>query len=249
MISVKSKSEISRMREAGIIAAEALELIEKNVVPGVTTGDLDKLAFEFIVSHKARPSFKNYRGFPGSVCASVNNVVIHGIPSKKKVIREGDIVSIDIGVYLNGYHADCARTFGAGNISAEAQKLIDVTKQSFFEGISHAKKGERLSNISNAVQTYVEQNGFSVVRDFVGHGVGAELHEDPSIPNFGAPGRGPRLYPGMTLAIEPMVNAGDKAVYVAEDGWTTFTKDGSLSAHYENTILITDNEPLILTIK
>lgn len=248
MICVKSQKEISLMRKAGIIASEVLELMKKNVVPGVTTAELDRLARECIVSHGATPSFLNYRGFPASVCASVNDVVIHGIPSKKQVVKEGDIVSIDVGVYKDGFHADCARTFGAGKISSEAQRLIDVTKQSFFEGIAHAKAGERLSNISNAVQTHVEENGFSVVRDFVGHGIGAQLHEDPSIPNFGAPGRGPRLYPGMTLAVEPMVNAGKREVYVADDGWTTYTKDHSLSAHYENTILITDNEPLILTI-
>lgn len=249
MISVKSQKEIQKMRAAGIIAAEVLDLIEQNIVPGVTTAELDRIAREYIEAHNATPSFLNYRGFPGAVCASVNDVVIHGIPSKKTVIKEGDIVSIDIGVFLNGYHADCARTFGAGKISDEAQRLIDVTKQSFFEGIAHAKQGERLSNISHAVQTYVEANGFSVVRDFVGHGVGSQLHEDPSIPNFGAPCRGPRLYPGMTLAIEPMVNQGCKEVFVANDGWTTRTRDGKLAAHYENTILITDNEPVILTIK
>lgn len=249
MISVKSQKEIQKMRAAGIIAAEVLEILEKSVVPGATTAELDRIAHDYIVAHKATPSFLNYRGFPGSICASVNDVVIHGIPSKNKVIKEGDIVSIDIGVFLDGYHADCARTFGAGRISSEAQRLIDVTKQSFFEGIAHAKQGERLSNISHAIQTYVEDNGFSVVRDFVGHGVGSQLHEDPSIPNFGAPCRGPRLYPGMTLAIEPMVNQGCKEVYVADDGWTTYTRDRKLAAHYENTILITDNEPVILTIK
>ena len=249
MISVKSQKEIQKMRAAGIIAAEVLEILEKSVVPGVTTAELDRIAHDYIVANKATPSFLNYRGFPGSICASVNDVVIHGIPSKNKVIKEGDIVSVDIGVFLDGYHADCARTFGAGRISSEAQRLIDVTKQSFFEGIAHAKQGERLSNISHAIQTYVEDNGFSVVRDFVGHGVGSQLHEDPSIPNFGAPCRGPRLYPGMTLAIEPMVNQGCKEVYVADDGWTTYTRDRKLAAHYENTILITDNEPVILTIK
>ena len=249
MICVKSQKEISLMRKAGIIASEVLELMEKSVVPGVTTADLDRLAYECIKAHGATPSFLNYRGFPASICASVNDVVINGITDKKKVVKEGDIVSIDVGVYKDGYHADCARTFGAGKISDEAQKLIDVTKQSFFEGIAKAMHGERLSNVSNAIQTYVEANGFSVVRDFVGHGVGAQLHEDPSIPNFGAPGRGPRLYPGMTLAIEPMVNQGRQEVYVDDDGWTTKTRDHSLSAHYENTILITDNEPLILTIR
>ena len=230
MISIKSTHEIEKMRDAAEIAKEALALIEEAVVPGVTTGEIDRIAYDHITKHNASPSFKGYRGFPGSVCASVNEEVIHGIPGLKS-LKQGDIISIDIGVCYQGYHADCARTFPVGEVSAEAAKLIEVTRQSFFEGIAHAKAGERLSNISHAVQRHVEKNGFSVVREFVGHGVGSRLHEEPSVPNFGLAGRGPRLYAGMTLAVEPMVNAGRAAVVVLDDGWTTVTKDGRLSAH------------------
>lgn len=247
MISIKSTHEIEKMRDAAEIAKEALALIEEAVVPGVTTGEIDRIAYDHITKHNASPSFKGYRGFPGSVCASVNEEVIHGIPGLKS-LKQGDIISIDIGVCYQGYHADCARTFPVGEVSAEAAKLIEVTRQSFFEGIAHAKAGERLSNISHAVQRHVEKNGFSVVREFVGHGVGSRLHEEPSVPNFGLAGRGPRLYAGMTLAVEPMVNAGRAAVVVLDDGWTTVTKDGRLSAHYENTVLVTENEPVILTL-
>ena len=247
MISIKSTHEIEKMRDAAEIAKEALALIEEAVVPGVTTGEIDRIAYDHITKHNASPSFKGYRGFPGSVCASVNEEVIHGIPGLKS-LKQGDIISIDIGVCYQGYHADCARTFPVGEVSAEAAKLIEVTRQSFFEGIAHAKAGERLSNISHAVQRHVEKNGFSVVREFVGHGVGSQLHEEPSVPNFGLAGRGPRLYAGMTLAVEPMVNAGRAAVVVLDDGWTTVTKDGRLSAHYENTVLVTENEPVILTL-
>ncbi len=247
MISIKSTHEIEKMRDAAEIAKEALALIEEAVVPGVTTGEIDRIAYDHITKHNASPSFKGYRGFPGSVCASVNEEVIHGIPGLKS-LKQGDIISIDIGVCHQGYHADCARTFPVGEVSAEAAKLIEVTRQSFFEGIAHAKAGERLSNISHAVQRHVEKNGFSVVREFVGHGVGSQLHEEPSVPNFGLAGRGPRLYAGMTLAVEPMVNAGRAAVVVLDDGWTTVTKDGRLSAHYENTVLVTENEPVILTL-
>lgn len=247
MISIKSTHEIEKMRDAAQIAKEALALIEEAVAPGVTTGEIDRIAYDHITKHNASPSFKGYRGFPGSVCASVNEEVIHGIPGLKS-LKQGDIISIDIGVCYQGYHADCARTFPVGEVSAEAAKLIEVTKQSFFEGIAHARAGERLSNISHAVQRHAEKNGFSVVREFVGHGVGSQLHEEPSIPNFGLAGRGPRLYAGMTLAVEPMVNAGRAAVVVLDDGWTTVTKDGRLSAHYENTVLVTENEPVILTL-
>ena len=247
MISIKSTHEIEKMRDAAQIAKEALALIEEAVAPGVTTGEIDRIAYDHITKHNASPSFKGYRGFPGSVCASVNEEVIHGIPGLKS-LKQGDIISIDIGVCYQGYHADCARTFPVGEVSAEAAKLIEVTKQSFFEGIAHARAGERLCNISHAVQRHVEKNGFSVVREFVGHGVGSQLHEEPSIPNFGLAGRGPRLYAGMTLAVEPMVNAGRAAVVVLDDGWTTVTKDGRLSAHYENTVLVTENEPVILTL-
>jgi methionyl aminopeptidase len=199
------------------------------------------------VSQGAKPSFLNYHGFPASTCLSVNNTVIHGIPGSYK-LQEGGIESVDVGAYYKGFHGDCAATYPCGTISAEAQKLIDVTKQSFYEGIRFAKRGYRVSDISHAVQQYVESNGFSVVRSFVGHGVGAQLHEEPEVPNYGNPGRGPRLVPGMTLAIEPMVNAGVYDVRVLKDGWTTVTADGKLSAHYENTVLITDGEPEILTV-
>ena len=195
----------------------------------------------------ARPSFLHYGGFPASACISVNNTVIHGIPGGR-VLREGDIVSVDVGAYYRGFHGDCAATYPCGKISPEAQRLIDVTRQSFFQGLQFAKQGNRISDISHAIQTYVESNGYSVVRDFVGHGVGAQLHEEPEVRNFGAPGHGPRMLKGMTLAIEPMVNQGSYEVVVLRDKWTTVTADGSLSAHYENTVLITDGEPEILTV-
>lgn len=246
MISIKSQKEISLMREAGLVAVEVLEKIQHSLREGVTTGEIDKIAYDCITGHHMKPSFLNYRGFPGSVCASVNEVVIHGIPGSRR-LHEGDIISIDIGVCHNGYHADCARTFGVGKISPEAERLIQVTEQSFYQGIAHARAGERLSNISHAVQTCAESAGYGVVRDFVGHGVGSQLHEDPSIPNYGPPGRGVRLYPGMTLAIEPMISQGTYQVKVLEDGWTTVTADRKLAAHYENTVLITEQDPLILT--
>jgi methionyl aminopeptidase len=217
------------------------------VSPGVSTKEIDKAVHDYIVSQGAKPSFLGYHGFPASACISVNSTVIHGIPGGY-VLQEGDIVSVDVGAYYKGFHGDCAATFACGAVSADAQKLIEVTKQSFFEGIRFAKRGHRVSDISHAIQTYVESNGFSVVRSFVGHGVGAQLHEEPEVPNFGAAGRGPRLLPGMTIAVEPMVNAGTYDVRVLRDGWTTVTADGKLSAHYENTVLITDGEPEILTV-
>ncbi len=235
------------MRQACKITAAARALAGEMVRPGVTTGEIDKAVHDFIVSQGAKPSFLGYHGFPGSTCISVNSTVIHGIPGSY-VLQEGDIVSVDVGAYYKGFHGDCAATYPCGTISAEAQKLIDVTAQSFFEGIRFAKRGNRVSDISHAIQKHVECNGFSVVRSFVGHGVGAQLHEEPEVPNFGAPGRGPRLLPGMTLAIEPMVNAGVYDVNVLKDHWTTVTADGKLSAHYENTVLITDGEPEILTV-
>ena len=235
------------MRQACKITAAARALAGEMVRPGVTTGEIDKAVHDFIVSKGAKPSFLGYNGFPGSTCVSVNNTVIHGIPGSY-VLQEGDIVSVDVGAYYKGFHGDCAATYPCGEISADAQKLITVTRQSFYEGIRQAKKGNRVSDISHAIQTYVESNGFSVVRTFVGHGVGAQLHEEPEVPNFGKPGRGPRLLPGMTLAIEPMVNAGTYEVTVLKDRWTTVTADGKLSAHYENTVLITDGEPEILTV-
>ncbi len=235
------------MRQACKITAAARALAGEMVRPGVKTKEIDKAVRDFIVSQGAKPSFLGYHGFPGSTCISVNQTVIHGIPGNY-VLQDGDIVSVDVGAFYKGFHGDCAATYPCGTISADAQKLIDVTKQSFFEGIAFAKRGYRVSDISHAIQTYVESNGFSVVRSFVGHGVGAQLHEEPEVPNFGAPGRGPRLLPGMTLAIEPMVNAGVFDVKVLKDHWTTVTADGKLSAHYENTVLITDGEPEILTV-
>ena len=247
MIAIKNEQELSVMRQACKITAAARALAGEMVRPGVSTKAIDRAVREFILSQDAKPSFLHYNGFPASSCISVNSVVIHGIPDGY-LLQDGDIVSVDVGAYYKGFHGDCAATFPCGTVSAEAEKLIQVTKQSFFEGIRFAKSGHRVSDISHAIQTYVESNGFSVVRSFVGHGVGAQLHEEPEVPNFGSPGRGPRLLPGMTLAIEPMVNAGVFDVKVLKDGWTTVTADGKLSAHYENTVRITDGEPEILTV-
>lgn len=248
MITIKSRTEIEKMRVAGKITGDALRLIEKHIKPGVSTAYLDKIAYDFIKSKGAVPSFLNYNGFPGSICASPNDWVVHGIPGKNIILSEGDIISIDMGAYINGYHGDAARTFGVGKISPDAQRLIDVTKQSFFEGIKYAVHGAKLGDVSAAIQEYVEDNGFSVVRDLVGHGIGKNLHEDPNVPNFGRKGKGVRLATGMTLAIEPMVNAGEYDVCVLDDDWTVVTEDGSLSAHYENTILIKPDECEILTL-
>ena len=247
MIAIKNEHELESMRQACKITAAARALAGEMVRPGVSTKDIDKAVYDYIVSQGAKPSFLNYNGFPASTCISVNATVIHGIPGGY-ILKEGDIVSVDVGAFYKGFHGDCAATFACGAISAEAKKLIDVTKQSFFEGIRFAKLGYRVSDISHAIQSYVEENGFSVVRSFVGHGVGAQLHEEPEVPNFGSAGRGPRLLPGMTLAIEPMVNVGTQEVRVLKDGWTVVTTDGKLSAHYENTVLITDGEPEILTV-
>ena len=247
MITIKNEHELECMRQANIITARARALAGSMVKPGVTTKAIDKAVHDYIVSQGARPSFLNYGGFPASACISVNEVVIHGIPGNY-VLKDGDIVSVDVGAFYKGFHGDCAATYACGTISAEAQRLIDVTKQSFFEGLAYAKKGRRVQDISHAVQTYVESNGFGVVRSFVGHGVGRNLHEEPEVPNFGAPGRGPRLLPGMTIAIEPMVTQGSYDVRVLRDQWTTVTTDGKQAAHYENTVLITDGEPEILTV-
>ena len=247
MIAIKNERELVSMRRACRITANARALAGSMVKPGVSTRSIDKAVHDYIVAQGAKPAFLNYHGFPASTCISVNNTVIHGIPGGY-VLQEGDIVSVDVGAYFEGFHGDCAATFACGAISTEAQRLIDVTEGSFFEGIRQAKAGHRVSDISHAIQTYVESNGFSVVRSFIGHGVGRQLHEDPEVPNFGAPGRGPRLVKGMTLAIEPMVNTGVYDVRVLKDGWTTVTADGKLSAHYENTVLITDGEPEILTV-
>ena len=247
MIIIKNGQDIEAMRQACKITAAARALAGEMVRPGVTTRQIDQAVHDFIVAQGAKPSFLGYHGFPASTCISVNSTVVHGIPTDYG-LRDGDIVTVDVGAYYKGFHGDCAATYPCGTVSAEAEKLIEVTKQSFFEGIRFATKGHRVSDISHAIQTYVESNGFSVVRSFVGHGVGAQLHEDPEVPNFGAPGRGPRLLPGMTLAIEPMVNVGTYDVRVLKDGWTTVTADGKLSAQYENTVLITDGEPEILTV-
>ena len=247
MIPIKNEREISVMRRACKITAAARALAGEMVRPGVTTKEIDKAVHDFIVSQGATPSFLNYSGYPASACISVNNTVIHGIPDGR-VLKEGDIVSVDVGAKWGGFHGDCAATFACGEISSEAKKLIEVTRQSFFEGVKYARQGYRISDIGHAVQTYVEANGFSVVRAFIGHGVGEHLHEEPEVPNYGKPGRGPRLIRGMTIAVEPMVNAGTFDVKVLKDGWTTVTADGKLSAHYENTVLITDGEPEILTV-
>ena len=247
MIPIKNEREISVMRRACKITAAARALAGEMVRPGVTTKEIDKAVHDFIVSQGATPSFLNYSGYPASACISVNNTVIHGIPDSR-VLKEGDIVSVDVGAKWGGFHGDCAATFACGEISPEAKKLIEVTRQSFFEGVKYARQGYRISDIGHAVQTYVEANGFSVVRSFIGHGVGEHLHEEPEVPNYGKPGRGPRLIRGMTIAVEPMVNAGTFDVKVLKDGWTTVTADGKLSAHYENTVLITDGEPEILTV-
>ena len=246
MVSLKSPREIECMRRAGRLTAQARALAGSLVRPGVTTHEIDTAVRKFIESHGAKPSFLGYGGFKGSACISINEEVIHGIPGPRK-LKEGDIVSVDVGAYLDGFHGDCAATFPCGEVSPEAMELIRVTEQSFWEGIKLARAGNRVFDISHAVQQYVESHGCSVVRDFVGHGVGAKLHEAPEVPNFGPAGHGPRLQPGMTIAVEPMVCAGDWRVKVLKDGWTTVSADGSLTAHYENTILITDSEPEVLT--
>ena len=246
MISLKSPREIEAMRKAGRITAQARALAASMIRPGVTTREIDEAVCRFIKSQGAKPSFLGYGGFPGSACISVNEEVIHGIPGPR-VLKEGDIVSVDVGAYIGGFHGDCAATFPCGKISPEAEDLIRVTRESFFEGIKMAKEGHRLMDISAAIQMYVESRGYSIVREFVGHGIGTHLHESPEVPNYGRPGRGPRLLRGMTLAIEPMVNAGEAGVMQLSDGWTVKTLDAKLSAHYENTVLITDGEPEILT--
>ena len=248
MIRIKSPREIEKMRQAGRIAAAARALAGKMAVPGATTQEIDKAVESFIRSKHAYPTFLGYNDYPASVCVSVNAVVIHGIPGKY-VIKDGDIVSIDVGATYDGFVGDCAATFIAGNAkNDEARKLLSVTRQSFYEGIKYARPGYRISDIGHAVQEYVEVNGFSVIRDYVGHGVGAVMHEEPEIPNYGIAGHGARIVRGMTLAVEPMVAAGDWPVRTLRDGWTVVTKDGSMAAHYENSILVTDGEPEILTV-
>lgn len=247
MINIKNDMEIQYMRDAGKVVSGVLALIEQVVKPGITTEDLDKLADEFIIKQGAKPSFKGYCGFPASICTSVNNEVVHGIPTNRSLL-EGDIISIDCGAVLNGYHGDAARTFPVGKVSDEAARLIEVTKNSFFKGASKAVVGNRLSDISAAIQCYAQENGYSVVRDFVGHGIGTSMHEDPEVPNYGTPSKGPKLVHGMVLAIEPMINMGKHYVKVESNKWTVVTRDGSLSAHYENTVAILKQGPEILTL-
>lgn len=246
MIYIKSTTEIAKLRRAGKVVYNTFEALAPYIKAGVTTEELDKIAEDTILRQGATPSFKNYNGFPKSICTSVNQMVIHGIPGLER-LKDGDIISIDIGACLDGYHGDACRTYAVGKIDAEAQRLIDVTQQSFFEGLKYARHGERLFSISASIQQYVEQNGFSIVRNYCGHGIGRSLHEDPEIPNYGKFGRGVRLVKGMALAVEPMVNAGGFATKLLADGWGVVTADGKNAAHYENTLLITDGEPELLT--
>jgi methionyl aminopeptidase len=246
MIILKSQNEIEQMRKAGQLLARVFENLESNIVPGITTQELDAICESQIRSYDAEPSFKGYRGFSGSICASINEQVVHGIPGNT-VVQSGDVVSVDIGLFVDGFHADAAKTFGCGTIDPSAERLIQVTQESLERGIEQAIVGNRLSDISHAIQIYAEASGYSVVRDFVGHGIGRSMHEDPQVPNFGAAGFGPRLKEGMTLAIEPMVNMGSFEVAILSDGWTVVTLDGSLSAHFEHTVAITKDGPLILT--
>ncbi len=247
MVNVKTEKDLQTMRIACKYTKETLDELEKHIRPGITTKQLDVIAREFIKSKKARPSFLHYNGFPACICTSVNEEIVHGIPSDR-VLKDGDIISVDCGVNYNGFHGDAARTFAVGNITPEIQKLIDVTKQSFFEGIKDIKNGSFVGDISHKIQTYVEKHNFSVVRELIGHGVGRNLHEDPDVPNFGPAGWGEKLVSGMTIAVEPMVNFGKKQVRFLPDGWTCVTADGKPSAHYENTILITNDGVEILTL-
>lgn len=247
MIVLKTNRELELMKEACEISAEALQIAGEAVKPGVSTWEIDKLAYDFIIKSGATPNFLNYGGFPATACISINDEVIHGIPNKNRIIKEGDIVSIDLGAAKNGYNGDNAATFVAGKCSPEAERLMNATRESLYKAIELAVPGNRIGDIANAVQTYVEDRGFSVVRDYVGHGVGTKLHEEPSVPNFGHAGRGIRLLPGMTLAIEPMINLGTYKVKQLSDGWTVKTADGKLSAHFEHTVAVTSNGPVIMT--
>lgn len=246
MITLKNSKEIASMQKSGEITAAAMMAAKAVIHPGVTTRYIDQAVHAAILSHGATPSFLGYAGFPGSACVSVNDEVIHGIPGDR-VVHEGDLVKVDVGAFFEGFHGDCAATFAVGEISEEARRLMDVTRQSFYEGIKFARVGYRVSDISHAVQEYAERFGYGVVRQYVGHGVGRKLHEDPEVPNFGKPGHGPRLLPGMTIAIEPMINAGSFDVRVMPDNWTVKTVDHSLSAHYEHSVLITTGDPVLLT--
>ena len=246
MIQLKNQKEIASMKRSGEITGGALKAAQSVIRPGISTREIDRAVHEYIVSCGATPSFLGYGGFPASACVSVNDGVIHGIPGGR-ILHEGDLVKVDVGAYINGFHGDAAATFPVGEISKEARMLMDVTRQSFYEGIKYAKVGYRISDISHAIQAYAEQFGFGVVRRYIGHGVGKELHEDPEVPNYGKPGHGPRLMPGMTIAIEPMITAGSYDVYVLDNDWTVVTSDHSLAAHYEHSVLITTGEPVLLT--
>jgi len=248
MIKIKSQQEIELMRQAGKITRDTLKVVEDSIKVGVSTKELDQIAYDYIKSQGATPSFKNYSGFPASICASVNDTIVHGIPSKDIILKEGDIISIDVGAKYKGYHGDAARTFAVGKIDAKVKRLIKITEQSFFEGIKDLKSGAFVGDISHRIQTFVEKNGYSIVRELVGHGIDKQLHEDPMVPNFGKAGSGPRLNANCVIAIEPMVNMGDRNVVFHADGWTCKTRDGLPSAHYENTVLITENGIEILTL-
>lgn len=247
MVQIKNSEQLAKMRKAGRITGEAILAAREHIKEGVSTKELDTIIQNYIEKCGAKPSFLGYGGFPGSACISINNEVIHGIPSAKRFLEEGDIVKIDVGAYIGGFHGDSANTFGVGKIGAEAEKLIAVTRESFFRGVKAAVPGKRIGDIGSAICGYAEDLGYGVVRKFVGHGVGHELHEDPEVPNFGTAGRGARLYTGMTIAIEPMINVGTRDVKILDDGWTVITADGSLSAHYEHTVAIADGEPILLT--
>ena len=248
MIKIKSQEEINIMREAGRITRDTLKVVENSIKAGVSTKELDKIAFDYIKSQNATPSFKNYCGYPATICASVNDTIVHGIPSEDIILQEGDIISIDVGAKYKGFHGDAARTFAVGKINSKVKRLIKITEQSFFEGIKGLKSGAYVGDISNRIQTFVEKNGYTIVRELVGHGIGKEMHEDPMVPNFGKAGSGPRLNTNTTIAIEPMVNMGERFVKFMPDGWTCKTRDGMPSAHYENTVLITDDGVEILTL-
>ena len=248
MIVLKTTRELNLMKEAGAISAGALKVAGEAVQPGVSTWEIDRIAYDYIVKHGAVPAFLHYGGFPATACISVNDEVIHGIPSKKRILHEGDIVSIDLGAKINGYVGDTAATFAVGDISPEAKRLIDTTRESLYEGIAKAVAGGRLGDVGHAIQQYCEERGYGVVREYTGHGVGTDLHEDPSVPNYGTPGRGVRLLPGMVIAIEPMINEGTPAIRNMSDGWTVKTRDGKLSAHFEHTVAITQDGPKILTL-
>ena len=248
MIIVKSKHEIELMRESGKVTGYVLNALKDYIKPGLSTADVDRFVDDIIRGHNMYPTFNGYGGFPGSACVSINEEIVHGIPSKDRILKEGDIVSVDVGSTYKGYVSDAARTYAVGKISDEAAKLIRVTEESFFAGIEYARVGYRLSDISHAVQERAEREGYGVIRDFVGHGVGRNLHEDPQIPNYGKPGKGPRLVEGMVFAIEPMISQGSYGTITLDNDWTAITEDGKLSAHYENTVVINDGEPELLTL-